>query len=88
MTKPTHKEIADRLKEMRGPVGSVVLARLTDTVFGDSEDVFVSRNDVELWSNSEFVFVIPSNVSSYESMLARGYWAETKHFELPIILTI
>jgi hypothetical protein len=84
---PTQKEIADRIAEMRGR-DEIVVTTIIDTVFGDSEEVYMSECDSNNWRDREFVFVIPTNVSSVNSMLARGWWAETQHFELPIVLTI
>jgi hypothetical protein len=85
----TPKTFLDRLTEMRGrPQQGMVQALITATIFDDdeSETVYMAREDAENWSHNEFVFVIPSNCLSRESVIARGWWAETKMFDLPLIL--
>lgn len=81
----TAKEIINRIAEMRGR-DEVVRAEIETWVFGDKMEIYVSRRDAENWFHCEHVFVIPEDVSSPESMLARGFWAETRMFDLPIIM--
>lgn len=83
---PTEKEIKDRLAEIRGRSPEFVEALIASIFFDDSEAVYMAKDDAENWSFLEFVYVIPMNCTSYNSMVARGYWAQTSMFELPVVL--
>lgn len=97
---PTPLEIQKKLREYRGdPIFGIVKVELTDTVFGNSEIVYMARADWESLPQAvnrfgyttrkalEFVFVVFEKHDPYQGRISTQ-WAETAYFEFKLIESI